>query len=565
MPVRERVIDGLLLPVVLLLGGLVALRLEADVSERLRFPEIPYATDPVATNPAAPEDLLVDASSADRTVLVFVDGFRLDRVRRSEMRAMREIEDHAARVDLLAPEPADTLPVALSILTGTDREIHGISANFAKPPIDLLARIDSVPLAVRRAGGAVRWISSESRADRFELLQPFAHRITPPNAAEIAASFASTPPVGAPQLDIVHLDGRAIAQEIARRNGDDESHVAPIRIARNLDAQIAQIHESLDTSRETLAVVFVDSDVSVHDAGEAARPASLLLLVGRGVRSGTTARALAIDVAPTLALALGLPAPTSSLGVPILGVLETEASEIAPWLASLDAQRDGYRKDQSQRFRLGETAIPSGAEHRLVAERARQYRSVVAPQIWMAIAIAVLLLLAVPRFDRMLTIAAGSASAGILWMSYLGFRSGRFDLAMLSERGGYTGFAGSLLLYGFFVLVVVTIGAALLARQRSRVRGAIAQRTLLAVFGCSLVFWAVATLSWMRFDMPATGTPELSRWTLTYAAALRLLVPLSFGAIPATMALAMWFGRSESESRGIELETGSIGLAVRDA
>ncbi len=566
MPVRERVIDGLLLPVILLLGGLVALRLEADVSKRLRFPETPYSSDVPTTGLDSEVAPLADlaATASDRVVLAFVDGFGLDRVRRSEMPELRAIEDDAARVDILAPEPADTLPVVLSMLTGTDREIHGIAADFAHPPIDLLARIDNLPLAVRRAGGAVRIVSTEGPSDRFELLRPLAHHVVAPNASAVAASFARGSRLASPQLDVLHLDGRAIARTLAKRDDIDARDVAPVDIARDLDAQIATIHDALDPERDTLAIVFVDSELQVHEAGDAARPTSHLLLAGHGVLGESTARALAIDVAPTLALSLALPVPASNLGEPMVGILDTDASAIAPWLASLDERRSHFREEQTRRFRLGDTAIPAGSEYRLVSERARQYRSIIAPQIWMAIVIAILLLVAVPRFDRMLTIVAGSAAAGVAWMACLGFFSGRFDLAHLSERGGYSGFAGSLLLYGFFVLAAVSAGSALLARQRTDARGPLAQRILLAIFGASLALWALATLSWLRFAMPATGTPELSRWTLTYAAALRILVPLSFGAIPATVALALAFGRAESESRGLELEAGAIGLAVRD-
>ena len=533
---KERVVDLFLLPVLLLLGGLVALRLENDLSRRLMLPDSPYEK---AEMPRTDE---ADPPLSERVVLVLIEDFKLDATTAVELDVLRDFVDHGAHATLSAALPVDVLPGTVSMLTGANREIHGVVAGFSRPVPDLLERIDSLPAAAARIGRPVRYFCSaegdsaeapkagETR-DGWEVLGPVAQW----NAAEpgeVASSFASRTAQGS-ALDLVRLK----APSVEVRSNSRFYRKARRDSATAVNGWIQAVVDAVDLDREAVVLSFFESHLPAEgQAARFTRPQPTVLLAGAGVRGSTVARGRQQDIAPTLAVLLGLAMPAANAGDPILSILDVDEEQAGAAIARTSNQKERFLAHCAERFRLGDPERIASAPGAVLESRARQYRTVVTPQIAMGGFLAIALLLLVPQFQRVSTVLTGAAAGGVLLMLYVVLRGTSFDLLSFTARGGYSNFASGILLYGLILWVLGAIAAVvLIPRAKRRLPSLFAQRSLLLGFGGFVVLWAVATLSWVRFDMPASGTPELNRWTLTYATALLLLIVVSFGSLPAAL------------------------------
>jgi len=579
MDQRERVIDLLVVPFFLLLGGLVALRLESDLSSRLAHPTSPYALAPdseTAYGPArdsAPPALSIPGSPAaaegaagpdggtpppaayepapvpplsDRVVMAWIEGLDLDTTAEVELTELRPLLREGSWAVLDAPLPVDPLPIGVSMLTGSMRSMHGVVGGFSVPPADLLARVGSLlePLAERGRPARYLLAADPDAVAGFEPIAAATHALET-SIEEAAARLANGSRESV--LDLVHLGAPGSDDD---RGGRDAELRAQRARAGRVNEQIASLRAGLDPGRDTLILVFFRGWTPLAgERGVWSRPRPVLVAHGRGIRSGGAAQGVEQDVAATVALLTGLPLPFANTGSPLLGILDAPDDILRRGAEALEHQRAAFRHHCAERFALGEPVRddPDG-ERRVVAVRARHYRAAVLPQVVLGIVLTFALLLGVPRFHRVTAFLSGAAAGGVLLMVFLVVRGSSLDLLRFTDRGGYEGFAGGIVIYGTVIALLLVAGSIFLfPRRRGEGVGRIAQRALLAAFGCFVAFWGVATLSFLRFDLPSTGSPELNRWTLTYAASLLLLVVLSFAAVPG--ALLAWIRARGSVSR----------------
>lgn len=547
---RERVTDLFLLPILLLLGGIVALRLESDLSERLTFAESPYLAPPAAP---PPPDTSGTSARTDRVSLVVVDGLRYDAMTEARMLPLRDV---AARATLAAAPPTEFLPTLITALTGAPRQMHGIAADCVRVPGDLLETSDNLLGHLEQLNRPARFFATGDQP----VISRVATRI-PCDAGTVADRFADLSSSAraeagietgarAGTLDIIHIDVGTEQRTSSNRSLAARRHR---EAGESVVSSLESILDSVDPDRETVAVLFLDSTVSGEGIERRSkRSYPELFLHGRGIRPGPAVAGSIEDLAPTLALLLGTPFPFANSGEPLREVLAS-GDDDRTRLADLAAQKARFRTYCADTFVLGDAALAPGAERTIVATRARQYRAVVLPQILMGVIIALILILLEAHYVRIWTLATGVAAGGVLVLGYLGLRQVAFDPGKLTARGGYEVFAGELLIYGVVVVGVLLLGAFYSAIRQSGRRllppAEIAQRSLLVAFGTFLVLWGLATLSWLRIDIPASGAPEFSRWTLAYGAALLLIKTVSFGAVAGSIAGAcgmLWMRRQRS-------------------
>jgi len=508
---RERILDLVLVPLFILAGGVLALRLEGDLARRLEYPDSPYATPSRNSEAATP--------STERVVWVLADGIAPDRAAPEPTPHLRALAAEGRVVELTLPAPPDALPAFLSMVSGADRSIHGVAAEFCRPAPDLLVRLDNALLALARTG---------RRARLFAM----------PSAMEGGWS------VVAPVVDVVPCDGGDEAATFVRgQRGESRRRLEIVRLPGSdpCDAGIGAIREALDLERETIIVTLVGATGATRGAA---------IVAGRGIRGGgpDATRGDAADVAPTLAVLLGLPFPAANGGTPLWEALDTSDGVRERREESLARQKDGFRKSCEARFALADSDEGEGGTDRsdaagsvswIVASRVRQYRAVVGPRIGLGVVIAAVLLLLAPRVRRIAVVGAGAAVGTALIAAVLAIRGAAFDVTQITARGGYAGFTGGFLALGAVAGLAFATGAGVLGREGGSSGVTVSlRRASLVVFGAVLVLWGIATVAWMRFAMPSSGTPELNHWTLVYAAALLLVASISFGGVPGAVLAA---------------------------
>jgi hypothetical protein len=524
----ERITDLLLVPLLLLIGGLVALRLEGDLARRLEFPDSPYAGSEPVLDTRRP--------ATGRVLVVLADPVPVDGATLAEMPGLQRLAADGSEAILAGPVPLDPLPGFVSMMSGAERPIHGVTAGFCRPAPDLLVRFDNLLLSMARSGRAARFVAPPPRGDRTDGWNVVAPVVEwEPCEVGSEASALRRDEADAPTRSPLEIVRLAIPGRAVRPDG-----TADREAVRAFDERLGAVAATVDPERETLVLVLPEARVrsASSRSDEPETPLSWrLVLVGRGVRpKEVPATGREQDVAPTLAALLGLPFPFGNSGAPLWGLLDLHPAERQIRTTDLADQQDRFVRACSERFALGLAPAappPSRAAEGIVDSRARQYRAVIGPRILVGLLLAAIFVFVVPRFRRLSAVLAGAAAGGILLALFFLLRNASFDLVELTARGGYAGFSGSFVLLGVLVGLVLSLGAGLLLPiARGDGPSVLAQRSILAAFGCILLLWAVATISWTRFRMPATGTPELNRWTLSYGAALLLVATVSFASLP---------------------------------
>lgn len=335
----------------LLIGGALALalfcgRAAFQFMPALDLPRPLVADAPPLLGPAPPR-------LARRVVLVLVDGLRLDSsYGRPFLDRLR-----AAGIDASARShfPTISLPNYVSVVTGMEPRWSGVRTNgFARP-----VRLDSVMARARAAGLRVAYVAH--RSGELPLMFP-----------EALDEGGLAPWPGGTERALANALGRGDelilwwiedVDEAGHRFGaaTPEYRTAARRVDQRLEALLA----SLDLERDAIVVVADHGHVDQggHGGMEEEVVNVPLVLAGAGVRPGATLLdARLIDVAPTVAALLGLPAPAQAFGRVL-----TEALELDP--AAADAVRAA---DEARLAALVPIAEDAVRDRRAVAVRARR-------------------------------------------------------------------------------------------------------------------------------------------------------------------------------------------------
>lgn len=276
---------------------------------------------PLVSTPQPPEAKPIDPLK--RVMLIVLDGMRVDAIPRVPV--LKQF-DH--RAELVADLPTISAPQYVALLSGVPPEDSGRRSNEEISASGL----DSVPAAVRRAGGKTAGFSD--CVDWWWRLFPdaFDHRVhADPVDAEALRDRQDA-------FTVVHL---CAFDEAGHRSGaasDDYRVDAAARIEREVTALLAAWG---DRGPVVVTADHGHRDGGGHGGDEPEVRNTFALF--RGVDAAPLARGRAIDLAPTLSQMLGVQAPVSSEGVSLLD----PASVLSPrrLLASVPSER----RDQAVR------------------------------------------------------------------------------------------------------------------------------------------------------------------------------------------------------------------------
>ena len=252
--------------------------------------------------------------AAARMVVLLVDGLRYDVA--SRLPALQRLAENGVTGRLEAEFPTFTYAAVATIATGVPPRYHGVRVNLPGPT----PALDSLAARADAAGVRVRVRSDFEPFTRLLLLPEGAASID-----DLDDPFEGLTFVYAGEVDRVgHLYGAASTAYLE----------ASSRAARYAE----QLASRLDLTRDAIVVLSDHGHLERggHGGEEPnARAAFFLAAGGPFARSETIALSMS-DVAPTLAVALGVDQPRHALGRPVLDAF-------APAVAASDAALDDAR------------------------------------------------------------------------------------------------------------------------------------------------------------------------------------------------------------------------------
>ena len=278
----------------------------------------------------------VEGPPARRLLVVVLDGARTDAVPGVPVLAQLGREGAAAQLE--ADLPTMSAPQYVSLLSGATPEVSGRRSNEAVGPVML----DSVPGLVRRAGGTTAVYSD--CVDWWWRLFPDAF-----DAHVATTTFA-------PALELVKKPHHLVVVHLCAF--DDAGHAfgaasEPYRAGAALEVQL-KVKALLDAWGGAGPVAVTSdhghTDRGGHGGAEPEVARTFVLLSGPGVTPEGRAQGRAVDVAPTLAALLGVPAPSASEGRTLTALLDVPPEE---WrrLEAADAARVPVLEEQARRRR----------------------------------------------------------------------------------------------------------------------------------------------------------------------------------------------------------------------
>ena len=279
-----------------------------------------------------------------RVVLVLVDGLRLDASRR--MPFLNQLRQGGADLESEIGLPSFSLPGRATLLTGAWQDVHGQTTNMKPRPL----AVEHLFQVARRRGVGTALAAGPAP---FQLFDPWVDRRilfaeVDPDAdlraleaelamrEEVVEKALSKPPNGFWMAELISVD------EAGHEWGGASAAYA--QMAARVDAVLRQLVGRLDLTRTTLVVTsdHGHTDRGGHGGTETSVTRVPLVLAGAAVRPGTRGRARHIDVAPTVAVLLGLPIPASSQGWPLIDYLAVSPEQARDAAARVETQRRAF-------------------------------------------------------------------------------------------------------------------------------------------------------------------------------------------------------------------------------
>lgn len=308
-----------------------------------------------------------------RVVLVVVDALRDDTSLKPEvMPFLDQLRHQGAWATMHSQPPSYSQPAWTTIVTGAWPEINDAAPiNVDTDKISPWTQ-DHIFAAAKRAGyktavSGYQWWGKYLSPNLYDAAYLTASE---DEAGDHDVVNAAMPWLtgGGYQLVLIHIDQVDYAGHYEGGPRDPRWNAAAART----DGLIKQIAGALDWNRDTLIVV---SDHGQIDRGHGGQdPIALVepfVMAGRGVKPGQYPDVQQVDIAPTMAVLLGANIPASSVGKPLLQMLNVDASREAQVTAAWNAQQDLVATAYEKAIGVAQQASVSGttAYARMVAAR----------------------------------------------------------------------------------------------------------------------------------------------------------------------------------------------------
>ncbi|MER3396238.1 MAG: hypothetical protein C4319_05585 [Acidimicrobiia bacterium] len=265
---------------------------------------------------------------SSRVVLVVSDGLRDDVARQLPNMSSLGRRPDAAFLRSVTGVPSLSTPGAINLLCGVGPVQSGFPLNESKGEVSVECLFETV--AAAGLSSAVAGVG-EGFNTRFYLpnTEVFARPSSPSHIESyVPQDFESF------QATKKALQTKASFLYLYFPDVDELSHLYGALSRQGLDAAkivdgfVGEIAATLDFSRDTLIVTSDHGhrDEGGHGGYEWLARRSPLLIVGRGIKGGSTADVAQSQIAPTIAALLGVPRPRHAEGMPLLEDLEVSGS-----------------------------------------------------------------------------------------------------------------------------------------------------------------------------------------------------------------------------------------------
>lgn len=279
---------------------------------------------------------------ARRVVLVVVDGLRLDTSR--TMDTLNALREQGADFTAWTGQPSLSYPGWTVIASGATQEVSAVTTNWYKGPV----RVDHLFAAANRAGLRTGVAGSPGWADLFgEAVDARVLVEDPPNSTEIEPMLRTSEDVASGALGLLQQDLQFVLVHFPSPDllGHGFGGASPqyADAVRRVDDHLAALLGGVDLADTTLVVTADHGmiDTGGHGGWEPVVLRVPLVLAGAGVRRGVQGGDVRqADIAPTVAVLLGIPIPAHSQGRPLVEALEADAGAFARRWA--DQQRGLY-------------------------------------------------------------------------------------------------------------------------------------------------------------------------------------------------------------------------------
>jgi hypothetical protein len=314
-------------------------------NDELALPSPPLAhTPPRLDDPHTPR-------LTEQVVLIVIDGLGIDE---SHLPLLDELRERGAAAIARVPYPTISRPNYVTLLTGVPPRDSGVRANRVEAPV----AVDTVMDRLRTAG--LRVATASDYGSLGSLFLRGTPSITGIDWVERGVHVAPPPPITWPFDDAVRVGsldalGPAIAELAAGGTAfvpvlvldvDRAGHAAGIgaeyrATAAAVDRMLRVAFAGIDLTRDTVIVTADHGHVAPGGHGGTEREVSHvpLIFAGRGIVPGALAHdPRSIDVAPTVAALLGVPAPGHADGRALVELLRLAPAD-ATRRAAFDAAR----------------------------------------------------------------------------------------------------------------------------------------------------------------------------------------------------------------------------------
>jgi len=351
------------------------------------------------------------SEAATRTVLVVIDGLRLDSSR--EMGTLNLLRGYGADLVLTAPQPSLSYPNWTTVLSGAPPHVSGVVTNWheGRAPVETL--FDTAAASGIRTVfvGPSDFDQLFGVADKVEgsFMREWDEEYLSATYVDEALRLAQ---LHDPQLLVIHLPDIDEAGHAAGGDSEEYAHA----VAR-VDQDLGRLVNGLQDGATVFAIVTDHGHIGSggHGGWESEVTSVPGVFAGPGIRLRTGTASL-IDVAPTISVLSGAAPPRHSAGLPLTDV-------VGPWRAQwpVFAQADAFWRSYAEVVGITATSpVPQpGADvrvteawvHGLEAERLARDRSERLPFAIAGFTLALLaiILVAVASRPAFLSALAGTA------------------------------------------------------------------------------------------------------------------------------------------------------------